>query len=288
VTTAVKPRPPHGTTARGYGSPGRWPRCNCKPCRTARNRHQKQIRINRELGRSPFTSPIKAQAHLHLLHKPMSWDSLETATGVWFSNLIAIYNGSRTKIRHETEAKILAVAVPVEGDPGQYVDVTGSMRRLQALSVMGHSYATLSAAADTSPNRIMFIINGRQPTVRRTLANRIAAIYPLFAATPPTPSKHTTRTQNVARGKGWRDPQWWEDYDRIDDPAFDPDEAEHELNLHERARLRREDIEHLAWCGYSAEEIVERLNREVSLSTVRQAVQEWRTGQTRQRKQVAA
>lgn len=286
--TTTKPRPAHGTTARGYGSPGRWPRCNCTPCRKARNRHQKQNRINRELGRSPFTSPAKAQAHLRLLHETMSWDSLEAATGVWFSNLVAIYNGDRTKIRHETEAKILAVAVPAKGDPGQYVDVTGSMRRLQALSVMGHSYATLSAAAATAPNRIMSIINGRQPTVRRTLAERIAAIYPQLVADPPAPTRHTTRTQNVARSKGWRDPQWWEDYGHIDDPDFNPDTADRVLNFHERAQLRREEIEHLAWCGHDPEQILVRLNNEVSISTVRQIVHEWRTGQKRNRTKQAA
>ncbi|MFE9286635.1 hypothetical protein [Streptomyces olivaceus] len=288
MTTAAKPRPAHGTSARGYGSPGRWPRCNCTPCRTARNRHQKHNRINRELGRSPFTSPDKAQAHLRLLHKTMSWDSLEAATGVWFSNLIAIYHGQRTKIRHETEAKILNVPNPSDGDPGQYIDCTGSTRRLQALSAQGHSYATLSTAADTSPNRIMSIANGRQPTIRRTLANRIAAAYAQLRTTPPEPDRHTKRTLNVARSKGWRDPQWWEDYGHIDDPAFDPDTADRELNFFELADLRRSEIEHLAWCGYSPKQIVGRLNSEVSISTVRQIVQEWRTGQKRERKQVAA
>ncbi|MFD5798655.1 hypothetical protein ACFWIO_35015 [Streptomyces diastatochromogenes] len=286
--TTVKPLPAHGTTARGYGSPGRRARCNCTPCRTARNRHQKQIRINRELGRSPFTSPAKAQAHLHELHQTMGWDTLTAATGVWFSNLIAIYNGQRKKIRHETEAKILAVTAPAKGEPGQYLDATGSTRRIQALSCIGHSYSTLAAAFETSLNRILSIANGRQPTIRRALADRITAMYPQLAATPPARDKFTSRTRNVAREKGWRDPQWWEDYGHIDDPAFDPDTADRVLNFHERAKLRREEIEHLAWCGHTPEQILDRLNGEVSISTVRQIVQEWRTGQKRDRKQVAA
>jgi hypothetical protein len=218
----------------------------------------------------------------------MSWDSLEAATGVWFSNLVAIYHGQRTKIRHETEAKILAVSAPATGDPGQYIDCTGSTRRLQALSAQGHSYAVLSAAADTAPNRVMSIANGRQPTIRRDLARRITAAYEQLRATPPSPSRHTQRTLNVARSKGWRDPQWWEDYGHIDDPTFDPATADRELNFFERAQLRREEIKHLAWCGHAPEQIVDRLNGEVSISTVRQVVQEWRTGQKRDRKQAAA
>jgi hypothetical protein len=288
VTTAAKPLPAHGTTARAYGSPGRRPRCHCKPCRTARNRHQKQGRVNRELGRSPFTSPAKAQAHLQELHQTMSWETLEAATGVWFSNLVAIYQGKRKKIRHETEAKILAVTAPAKGDPGQYIDATGSTRRLQALSCVGHSYAAICEAADTCPNRVVSIANGRQPTIRRDLAERIAAAYQLLAFNPPPKNKHTTRTRNVARAKGWRDPQWWEDYGRIDDPDFNPNEVSDELGFRERAELRREEIIHFAWHGDTPEQILSRLNDEVSISTVRQIVQEWRTGQKRDRKQVAA
>jgi hypothetical protein len=280
-----RPIPPHGTTARGYGSPGRRPRCNCDPCRDARNRHQKKIRIDRELGRSPFTSPDKARAHLHLLHEAMSWDTLEAATGIWFSNLVAIYQGKRMKIRHETEAKILAVATPVKGDPGQYIDATGSTRRLQALSAIGHSYTAMCEAAGTCSNRVVSIVNGRQPTIRRDLAERIAAAYQRLAHNPPPKNKHTTRTRNIAQTKGWRDPQWWDDYGRIDDPTFNPHKADRTPNFLERAQLRREEIEHLAWCGHAPEQIRERLNGEVSISTVRQVVLEWRTGQKRQRKQ---
>lgn len=287
--TTTKPLPPHGTTARGYGSPGRRARCHCDPCREARNRHQKKIRIDRELGRSPFTSPDKAQAHLQILHKTMGWDSLQAATGVRFSNLVTIYQGKRTKIRHETEAKILAVAIPAKGDPGQYIDAAGSTRRLQALSCVGHSYAAICEAAGTCPNRVVSIANGRQPTIRRDLAERINAAYEQLAFNPPAKNKHTTRTRNVARSKGWRDPQWWEDYGRIDDPAFNPASVVvDELNFRKRAALRREEIIHLAWHGDTPEQILARLNNEVSISTVRQIVQEWRTGQKRQRTAVAA
>jgi hypothetical protein len=288
VTTTAKPLPPHGTTARAYGSPGRRARCHCQPCRTARNRHQKQMRVNRELGRSSFTSPAKAQAHLIELHRTMSWDTLTEATGVHFSNLVAIFHGQRKKIRHETEAKILAAKPPTKGDGGQYIDVTGSMRRLQALSCIGHSYATLAEAADTAPNRIMSIANGRQPTIRRDLAERIAAVYQQLAFSPSPVNKYTKRTRNVARSKGWHDPLWWEDMGGLDDPDFDPASVDGELGVRQLAALRREEIEHLAWSGCSNEEIHDRLVKEVSISTVRQIVQEWRTGVKRDRKQVAA
>ncbi|MFJ4808538.1 hypothetical protein [Streptomyces longwoodensis] len=222
-----RPLPAHGTTARAYGSPGRRPGCHCQPCRTARNRHQKQMRVNRELGRSPFTSPAAAQAHLKLLHRYLGWDSLAAATGVPFSNLVAIYHGERKKIRHETEAKILTVTVPATGgDPGQYIDATGSTRRVRALSALGYSYTTICAAAGTCPNRVVSIAHGRQPTIRRDLAQRLAAAYRQLANTPPPSTKHTTRTRNMARTKGWDGPGAWDD-DTIDDPAALPEWTGH-------------------------------------------------------------
>ncbi|MFI9344982.1 hypothetical protein ACIG0D_27505 [Streptomyces sp. NPDC052773] len=251
--TTAKPLPPHGTTARAYGSPGRRARCNCQPCRTARNRHQKQLRVNRELGRSPFTSPAAAQAHLIELHRTMSWDTLTAATGVHFSNLVAIYHGARKKIRHETEAKILAVKAPTKGAGGQYIDVTGSMRRLQALSWLGHSYATLASAAGTEPNRIMSIVNGRQPTIRRALADRIAAIYPQLVTSPPPSNKFTTRTRNVARAKGWHGPLAW---DAIDDPNCEPEtEGCIDYQRRQKAAIDLELVVRRTSQGATAEEI---------------------------------
>jgi transposase len=58
--------------------------------------------------------------------------------------------------------------------------------------------------------------------------------------------------------------------------------------MRERAALRREEIIHFAWHGDTPEQILARLNGEVSIATVRQIVQEWRTGVKRDRKQVAA
>jgi hypothetical protein len=219
---AARPTPPHGTTARAYGSPGYRPPCKCEPCNTARRRHHKQTRVNRQLGRSPFTSPDQAQARLQELHQTMSWKTLVTATGLELNALLRIYNGQRTKIRNETHAKIMAVTAPAQGDRGQYLDATGSTRRAQALSYLGHSYATIAGAANTSHNRILSIANGRQPTIRRDLAERLEAAYRQLASVRPTANKYTSRTRNFARANGWAPPGAWDD-DTIDDPTAAPD-----------------------------------------------------------------
>ncbi|WP_369214989.1 hypothetical protein [Streptomyces flavofungini] len=220
MTTVAKPIPAHGTTARANGSRGYRERCTCHPCRVAGSRQSKQNRVNRELGRSPFTSPENAQEHLREIHLVMSWDELVKATGIPVSNLVRIYNGRRTKIRHETEAKILAVKAPNQGGPGQRIDATGTMRRVRALSHVGHAYSTIAKAANTSPNRILLIANGRQTTVRRSIAERLAKAYPQLAFAPPPRNKHTSRSRNEARAKGWHGPLAWDD---IDDPNAKPE-----------------------------------------------------------------
>lgn len=91
----------------------------------------------------------------------------------------------------------------------------------------------------------------------------------------------------AATAKGWLGAEAW-DADTIDDPDTTPDLGDRVLNFHERATLRREEIIHLAWCGHEPEQILDRLNGEVSISTVRAIVHEWRTGQKRDRKQAAA
>lgn len=250
--TTAKPLPDHGTTARAYGSRGYRKPCTCTPCKKARNRHNKRIRVNRQLGRSPFTSPTQAQAHLHELHKTMSWPTLVDATGVHLSNLILIYSGRRTKIRHETHAKITAVEAPTKGARGQYIDATGTMRRVQALACIGHSYTTIAAAAATSRNRILTIANGRQPTVRRAIAERVAAAYQQLAFAPPPRNKHTNRSRNEARNKGWNGPLAWDD---IDDPDSKPDVDEHADKRGRPAEIDAVEVARLTHAGKSAAEI---------------------------------
>ncbi|MBX9425479.1 hypothetical protein [Streptomyces lateritius] len=152
----------------------------------------------------------------------MSWPSLKAATGLELSALVNIYSGRRTKIRHETHARIMAVTPPAKGDGGQYIDVTGTARRIQALSYVGYSYASIAHAAGSATNRILSIINGQQPTVRRDLAERLAAASEKLASNPPPANKYTTRSRNAARAKGWAPLSAW-DEESIDDPAAHPD-----------------------------------------------------------------
>ncbi|WP_331912920.1 hypothetical protein [Streptomyces sp.] len=165
-----------------------------------------------------------------------------------------------------------------------YVDATGTRRRAQALHRHRYTVESMAAALNLHPDHMSRILHERHA---RVLSATASAMKTLYADWSITPGPSELSEQRAARF-GWRDPQWWEDLGDLDDPGFDPSTADRVLNFHERAALRREEIIHFAWHGDTPEQILARLNGEVSISTVRQIVQDWRTGQKRDRKQVAA
>lgn len=280
MTTATKSLPPHGSYARGNGCPGYRPPCYCEPCVIAKRKARKRSKVNRQLGRSAFIDAGLAREHVTLLHESMSWNSISSATGVDDRSLCLIHNGRRTRIARTTHAKIMAVAVPTTVDAWVYVDATGTIRRLRALMAIGHSGRVIAGHADTSQARVHRIASGVQPTVRRSLADRIAQAYQQLAYRPAPQNRFTARVRNDAARKKWHSPIAW-DLATIDDPAAKPDEADAWAPLHPNSYdpYRRSEIEHLLRFGASSEEIHKRTG--ASPSYIRQIDSEMRAGQRR-------
>lgn len=274
-----RPLPAHGTYARANGSPGRRAGCNCQPCIKERRRVGKRNHVNRQLGRPGTVNATPARTHLQRLHEYMGWKTLAKRTTLDYRTLVQIYRGERATIRRTTASKILAVPVADSRDAGKYIDATGSIRRVRALQAAGHTTQAIADACQTGRAKIELIVNAKQATVREMLAAKIRRAYSQLAEQPGD----GVRARNRAKREGWAPPAAWDD-DTIDDPQAQPDLGDRVLNFHERAALRREEIIHLAWCGHEPEQIRARLNDEVSISTVRQIVQDWRTGAKRQRR----
>lgn len=260
MTTANKPLPPHGSTARASGSPGYRPPCKCEPCLLTRRREDKRRKYNKLAGRSPFVDPAAAQKHLQLLRRTMTLPSLAAATRTPESTLVAIEAGRRTKIHRDTHAKIMAVQQPKKADGGQYINVTGSRRRIQALAYIGHSMRTIATAANSGRMRIHTIAIGDQHTIRRDLAERIEAAYKHLVLRPASCDKFTARTRNLAKTRGWHGPLAWDDV-TIDDPNAQPDtdEAPALTGFVQLGRYRRAEIQHLTDFGVPENEIAQRL-----------------------------
>jgi plasmid maintenance system antidote protein VapI len=259
--------------------------CRHPECVDANKRYCKQYRVTRytsgrrRVDATPYAAVARRYAAAGWSHAEMA--ALAGCCDTVFHHLL---NGT-PRLSATTAARIATMpARPPRLGSAAYVDATGTRRRGQALHRIGYPVQALGAALDLHPDHVSRILRGRHKRVLSATAAAMATLYDEWK-TQPGPSQDSM--QRAAR-EGWRDPQWWDDMGDIDDPAFDPDHADRELNFHERAQLRREEIIHLAWCGHEPEQIRERLNNEMSISTIRQIVQEWRTGQKRDRKQPAA
>jgi hypothetical protein len=219
VTTAVKPLPPHGTYARANGCPGYREPCKCQPCLDTRRAAKKRERVNRQLGRPAHRDAAQARARLLELNKVMGWEDIAAAVDSSGSHLREIASGRLLRIKHTTHAKIMAVRPEPTG--GQFIDATGSIRRVRALHAIGHTALVIADAAQTHRSRILPLLDG-YPRLRRSLAIRIESAYSQLAERPGD----NARARNRSQRERWAPPICWND-DTIDDPNAHPDWTGH-------------------------------------------------------------
>ena len=265
--------------------------------REAKNRWARRRRRLIGYGQwQPFTDAAPAREHvLAIKATGMGLAGIAKHTGVKRGSLDHLLYGKdnlppAVKIRTEN-AEALLTYWPTLDDYEDHntIDGTGTRRRMQALAAAGFPSRAVHRIVDTAHAQTFERLYACDKVTAR-LARAVRDFYDECSAKKPerygVEAWIADRCRANAVKRGWALPIAWDD-DTIDDPEAEPDLGQ-KLNFHERAALRREEIEHLAWCGHTAEQILDRLNGEVSISTVRQIVHEWRTGQKRDRKQVAA
>lgn len=253
-----KPLPPHGSSARAWGSPGYRPKCTCEPCLATRRKVQKRARVARELGQGPFTSPHRAQAHIADLLTVMKWEEISAASGVTHSNIAFILRGQRRKIKRTTEQAILSVPFPHRPDANKAVDATSTRRRIEALMLVGHGQRELSRKTGLATQTLWAILYGHRTAVRQRVETLVADAYSDLITRPAPQSRHTSRIRNVAIAKGWAP---LAAYDDISDPQEVPKVDPHEeAGRRELAAYRLEEIRHLASFGVADREIAARLD----------------------------
>jgi hypothetical protein len=287
VTTAAKPLPDHGTLSRH-----KYHKCKCQKCVDNYRAYQRSRHRKQGYGTwQPLVDAEPIRQHLlKLREQGIAFTRVAEIAGLHpptvgaFLYSLGPKRPRKKRATPEIAAKILAVTAET-ATPG-IVDATGTARRIQALAANGWPMKTLGPHIGVSPATVSRLV--AQERVFRTTAEAVTACYEKLASEKPEAHGVAVaaieRARRHAAREGWHDPQWWEDYGGIDDPTFDPADAVREPGRNELAALRRNEIEHLAWCGCSPEEIRARLNNEVSISTVRAIVHEWTTGQKRDRR----
>lgn len=276
----MKPLAEHGTTARAKGRPSAGiPGCPCPRCRRAENAYDKRRRFLNQTGRTLMVDTAPVAAHLRgLFAAGAGWIQLAAISGCSTSTLHNLLTEQNPRCRRATANKILAIQ-PGDAIPDHRgIPATGTVRRVRALMTLAHTCRAISQACQIDHSTLSDLLTGRLDAVSIGLANRVADGYRTLSRTTGA----SARSRNRATRERWAPPAAWDD-DTIDDPNAQP-EYGRELSFHERAELRREEIIHFAWHGDTPEQILARLNGEMSISTVRQIVQDWRTGQKRDRR----
>jgi hypothetical protein len=280
---------PHKETQHGTMSCRKYRGCNRPECVQAANAYE--ARRHRLIGYgkwNPLVDAEPARKHLKMLNSAgCSYASIAATLGRYKAAVTTIVfpQGSKAptkRIRPEFSAAILALTIEDVRPPR--VDATGTKRRIRALNLIGWPTTIISERIGREGTRISHIHLQKQ--VRRETAQAIKDCYDTLKDLNPTDhgiNPHTSLTvAGKARAHGARDPLWWEDWGHIDDPGFDPDTAEQELNRKQLGALRRQEIEHLLSYGCPEEQIAERIG--LQHGTVRDVVAELRAGQRRDRR----
>lgn len=265
---ATKTLPPHGTLSRA-----KYHKCKCTECLERCRLYQRSRYRKQGYGTwQPLIDAAPVRQHLLKLNAAgLSYAVIAKRLGCSTANVTRfIYDlgpshPRRKRTRPELAARILAITV-TDLTPG-LIDATGAARRIQALAANGWPLRSLGPHIGVNPASVGRI--AYQQYVFRDTVKAVADCYEKLR--DQRPEDHgidpgsALKTRNRARREGWPDPLWWDDMGHIDDPDFDPAEAERELNRDELNRdelaaYRRKEIAHLASYGIPEHEIAARLD----------------------------
>lgn len=141
------------------------------------------------------------------------------------------------RIDAATEHRLLAVRF----EP-QFVDSTGTRRRVHALVAAGYLYRDVARGIGWTPSNLCMLL--RKDRVRWETARRVRVLYEALEAQPGPSSKARARgTRN-----GWAPPLAW-DEDTIDDPSASPADVVRSHRLSNRIEDLVEDVEWLVATG---------------------------------------
>ncbi|WP_052692352.1 hypothetical protein [Gordonia sihwensis] len=133
-----------------------------------------------------------------------------------------LLDGTITTVSAATADRIAALPIPacwpLEAPDSVLVDSVGTVRRLQALAVLGWSYGALAERLGTTRTALGPVVAGHTKHVKAQRARAVRDLYNELSMT----FGGSARTVTVARKNGWVAPLAWDD-DTIDDPAALPD-----------------------------------------------------------------
>lgn len=200
------------------GHPGTYRECAHPDCVTYRARYRKRWQLDRERGIKRTIDPTPIALHVAtLLGQGWSCRGIAGAAGVAPQTVTRLKRGDAKTIGREAAAKILAVnGLPREAShqtTEPFVPRVGTVRRLQALQVMG--WTTTYLRDEYGINPCTLYQQGRWVT--RSTHDKVARAYRELSHRRG-PSERTTQR---ALARGYVGPADWNDIDLDEAPEVE-------------------------------------------------------------------
>lgn len=248
----------------------------CADCRSIDNwRKRDAERRVRETGRPLTFSDIPLLAgHVKALEKA-GMPAVEIAERVGVDDRVIrnLTNRPPLWVKASTAEALLALPLPKKSRiliPDAYgrvrrrVNSVGTMRRIQAAAINGHSLTEQAAMLGWSRStmrRWRIGGEGRNPSVSIDAADDVAMLYPKLMATPGT----NVHAAGTARSKGWMPGRYF-DESNIDNPKYKP------LAMVKNPRGLRRQLQALAWLAHGPEQISQEIGEPA------EKIREWMLG----------
>lgn len=231
--------------------------CRLPECERENYVYAKQLKIEHNRGERRRQDVAEVRSHIEQLLANKWWlAEIARVSGVPRSNLQKIVTMSQVTHRDNVRAILAVPVVPILRTPlGDRIHALGSARRLRALAWLGHPWKDVGAIAGMTQDRLSAIACGNVDVIRPEEAPKIAAAFRRLSIKPGRMKQIAT----AARNKGWHGPLDWDD---IDDPACQPEEAApyEAVPKYERDPDKTREIEHLYLLGESPEQIAKRFD----------------------------
>jgi hypothetical protein len=177
------------------------------------NRADKARRLRRAQGIPGYIPTDRITGHIRLLQNA-GWTNIEIAdvAGIDRRTIHNILHHYVATVHRPTAAAILQLKPE---DVPNRVPSTGTMRRIQALAVMGWPISHTAQAAGIRGTQVNELMAGRRKRIPRVQAEAVEAVFRQRWNMPgPSP-----RTRTIAARNGWVSALAWDD---IDDPNEKP------------------------------------------------------------------
>lgn len=230
--------------------------CRQAACRTAIRRYRKLRSLDILAGRARKLPAAQTITHAErLMARGWTQTAIAHTAGLPLTTVNSLFG-----VEHVLTPTARAIlGIPLAGPPSNtpYAPAVGTLRRLQALAVLGWTAADVARESGVKPSTLQHLLRCDSLSVTRSIANAVARSYRTLCTRPAPRGAAASRARNRARALGWHGPLAWAD---IDDPTCQPEADETAATRPRNRRVPDADIAALRAEGLADEQIATALD----------------------------